>query len=78
MALSPEMDSLSRREQLIDLALAFPTSKDPEYDREYYTELRQAHRPYLTLEDLAQVQEVEELVARRMSFSGNAPRMSAA
>jgi hypothetical protein len=66
--LSALEDSALRRNQLMHLALAMPTSKDPEYDRKYYYALRAAHSLHLTESDFAELRETEQLVAKRIEF----------
>jgi hypothetical protein len=61
-------DSALRRAQLVRLALAIPTSKEPVFDREYYYELRKAHRPHLTESDYAELREVEAHVGEVIDF----------
>jgi hypothetical protein len=74
--MSPTLDSLLRREQLVELALKLPASEAPTYDKAYYYALREAHRPHIRPEDWGVVRSVEELVGRRIKFAAGVPQGS--
>jgi hypothetical protein len=71
--MTPVLDSLLRREQLVELALKLPASANPTYDKAYYYALREAHKPHITTADWGVLRSVEEVVGRRIKFLAGVP-----